>query len=217
MFWRASSSATHRSQPWLITFTDLILLLLAYFVFMFSSLKTDEGKLREALQSFRAYLGDKPTAMQRERIWSATAYLQPSDEAQFTRKSLQPTLLDQGATDRVRTTGQRILFAPGQSSLSEAARQRLRSVAESLRGKLNRIEIRGHATPGETRDVWELSYRRARAVAAALSEFGVESRRLRLSAAGAAEPAVVPDRFSAAKREAADRRVQVLDTGEFVR
>ena len=67
-------------------------------------------------------------------------------------------------------------------------------IAEVLKGRLARIEIRGHASPEplplelDYRDHLELSFARADGAAKYLISKGINPRRILVSAAGATEP-----------------------------
>ena len=88
-----------------------------------------------------------------------------------------------------------MFFETGSEVLSEVAKKELLSLAEQLRGKPQKIEVRGHTAPevaarniDPTRSM-ELSYRRAVLVAKFLiTEAGIESYRFRLAQAGENEP-----------------------------
>ncbi len=90
--------------------------------------------------------------------------------------------------------GGRIYFDETSSTLNEAQQQKLGGVAEELAGKLQRIDIRGHACrlplPSDSpfRDHWDLAYARSKAVRDFLISKGIDAHRIRLSVAGENEP-----------------------------
>src|SRR3972149_2519557 len=93
-----------------------------------------------------------------------------------------------------RFMGTMILFADGSAELDQTAKDRLMQLVIELRGKLQKMEIRGHATrspltPGSTgSDPWQLSYARCQAAMDFLVQNGIEPERIRLSQGGAYEP-----------------------------
>jgi chemotaxis protein MotB len=93
-----------------------------------------------------------------------------------------------------RCMGTMIVFPEDSAELDAAAKERLLLVASELRGKSQKIEIRGHAsrTPGSeqssARDPWQISYERCQAVMKFLVQQGIDPERLRLSQGGPFEP-----------------------------
>jgi len=91
--------------------------------------------------------------------------------------------------------GGRIYFAEFLAILDDQAKRQLRGVADEMAGKLQRVELRGHTTrrplPADSpfRDHDDLAYARCRAVRDFLLAEGVDPRRIRMSIAGATEPA----------------------------
>jgi chemotaxis protein MotB len=93
-----------------------------------------------------------------------------------------------------RITGTIVLFAEGGAELDAEAKERLAQVASELRGKPQKIEIRGHAARGlppagsTGEDPWQISYARCQATRTFLEQHGIEPERIRLSQGGAYEP-----------------------------
>jgi chemotaxis protein MotB len=91
------------------------------------------------------------------------------------------------------TVGSAIPFSGDSAELSPAGQAELRKLAPIFGGKPHKIEVRGHAAPtaaGEpANDSWELAYRRARKTMRFLiEELQIDEARIRLSTAGAFEP-----------------------------
>jgi len=90
--------------------------------------------------------------------------------------------------------GGRIDFDEFSDSLSEPGLRRLRTAAERIAGRAQRIEIRGHSSrrplPAGSpfKDHWDLAYARCRAVRDYLVSQGIDPRRIRLGVAGDNEP-----------------------------
>jgi len=112
--------------------------------------------------------------------------------------------------------GAMIRFAEDSAELTKGAKEELDRLVPDLRGKRNKIELRGHATrrpsaPGASRDAWQLSYDRSLAAMKYLEQQGIEPERIRLSQAGIHEPLTigeVPLALSA--------RVEIYVLTEFV-
>jgi len=90
--------------------------------------------------------------------------------------------------------GGRIYFDEFSAGLSPEQARRLRTAADELAGKRQKIEIRGHTSarplPPDSpyRDHVDLAYARCRAVEAYLVAQGIDPRRIRLGVAGDNEP-----------------------------
>ena len=90
--------------------------------------------------------------------------------------------------------GGRIYFDEHSAALSEPSLRKLRTAAEELAGKTQRIEIRGHTTRrplpagAPPKDPWDLAYARCRAVQDYLVSQGIDPRRIRLGVAADNEP-----------------------------
>jgi chemotaxis protein MotB len=112
-----------------------------------------------------------------------------------------------------------VLFDEQSAELSDAAKERLKSLAPLLAGKRNKIELRGHATrrplPAGSpfQDAWHLSYARCQAVGKYLESQGIEPERIRLSQAGPFEPKTIR---AEAESQAENSRVEIYVLAEFV-
>ncbi|MHB8902810.1 MAG: OmpA/MotB family protein [Thermoguttaceae bacterium] len=98
------------------------------------------------------------------------------------------------AGDR-RLVGGVIVLPEGKSELDEKSKERLSRIADALRGKPQKIEVRGHATRsspggkgGGEEEPWRLSYARCLAAMDFLVTQGIAPERIRLSQGGAYEP-----------------------------
>lgn len=115
--------------------------------------------------------------------------------------------------------GTLVVFGEDSAELDERGKEHLNELMPMLLGKLNKIEIRGHATgrplpPNSPfQDAWQLCYARCLAAMEFLREQGVEPQRIRLSQAGSYEPqSLRADSASAVQNS----RVEVYMLGEFV-
>ena len=142
--------ADESGVAWLITFTDMILLLLAYFVFLFTILSVDDFRLKRALESFRSYLSQKPVEAQVRRASVASLYADPTGPIPV---SMEKDEAEEKTKFKTIQEGTKILgrvmrFAPGSPELTPAMRELLRQfTADSLRGP---AQPRRSARPRDT-------------------------------------------------------------------
>ncbi len=178
------------SRAWLVTFTDLVSLMLTFFVLLFSmsSVQVDRWKemidtLSQSLNPSRETPTVEPTSqfnirmVMRERAIDLDYLAAVLEE----RMSGDP-LLGRGRIVRlpdrmvVSLPGD-LLFAPNSALLSERARDALFQLGGVLRNINNQIAVQGHTDPvppaGDAyASNWELSVGRAVAVANALRRAG---------------------------------------------
>ncbi len=87
-----------------------------------------------------------------------------------------------------------ILFPEFSTEMDESNKHLLTSFISQLRGKTNKIDVRGHASrrphppTSPYKDAWQLSYARSLAVMKFLTEAGIDPKRFRLSQAAGYEP-----------------------------
>ena len=114
--------------------------------------------------------------------------------------------------------GTMVLFDETTEGLNDAARAQLDTIIPALRGKPNKIEIRGHSSRkplpegSKYRDGWELSYARCTTVMDYMAERGIDRNRFRLSQEGPSTPySLRRDK----KWQELNSRVQVFAINEF--
>ena len=215
---RGPSSVERASQPWLMTFADIVLLLLCFFVFMFSIARPENQQIQDALRSFREHLRKGPAGPQTARAFAATTYEQPIELYQLweNKPEQEVALMEKGRGIQVQ--GRIVYFAHGSAELTPAIQSQLRKHAAQVRGFREWIEVRGHVAMGETADSWELAWARARAVGLHLIAVGkINERRVRLVSSGDVEPARASTGVQDQPDDAADRRVEILVTNERIR
>ena len=116
------------------------------------------------------------------------------------------------------TLGSTVLFAEESAQLDDEGKARLTRLLPTLAGKLNKIEVRGHASrrplPSGSPfpDAWQLCYARCQVVMKFLEQEGVEPTRIRLSQAGPFEP---PAARENSDEQQQDSRVDIYMLGEF--
>ena len=199
------------APDWVVTYGDMMSLLLTFFIMLasFSDVKRDdqyqamvESILREfgydsTMISFapgtliprNASVAELATDGRARRL-NAT---QGGDKAEA------PV----GDNSRVRIVrmgektnfGGVIFFDETSAELTDLAKADLRVVAESIRGKPQKIELRGHASlrplPPDApyRSLWDLAYQRSwNTLRYLVDQLGVDEQRFRISIAGPNEP-----------------------------
>jgi len=214
----------------MVTFGDMMSLLLCFFILLqaFSELKQDHEYQRviTAVKEAFGYSGgvgvlptDDPPLRSMIQILEAMAQehfqkskISHSEEQGITGKQTRVSRVHDGM---MFTIGGSITFDPGSAELKDSARGELEKIGDLLRGRNNKIAIRGHAAnkqlPEDSpyRDLRDLSYFRAKAVADYLiTEVGIDPDVLVVDARGATEPVEV--RAYSADDQTANRRVEVI-------
>ncbi len=176
---------------WLVTFADLVALVLAFFVMIYATQKVGEGEWQAMIKSLSQSLkvvetSDRvPNAPRNARMLDpqrATdlAYLETLIEGLKARDPSLAGIVLHGLDDRlvVALPGD-LLFAPGQSVPVDGAAGRIAALANLLRNISNRVDLFGHSdpTPVSGRSFesnWELSLARAESVAEMMRRAGYE-------------------------------------------
>ncbi len=114
-----------------------------------------------------------------------------------------------------------IQFPADSAELDESAIHSLNEALPRFLGKLNKIEIRGHAAHSSSDepknggagspDDWQLSYGRCLATMKYLEAHGIEAKRIRLSQAGSFEPPTEEEQ----RASTTSSRVEVYMLGEY--
>lgn len=207
-------------EAWAIPYGDLVTLLLAFFVVMYSISSVNEGKYRVVSDSLNAAFHGDPTTSapiqpgQKAATTLAAPLVQlnpPPDMketvlrqmAQQVEDAMSP-LITQGLVDVRRGDGfvevsirSDILFPSGVAQLSPAAQPVIQLLGHTLSTFPNSIQVEGHTddVPIHTSifpSNWELSAARSASVVRTLAENGVEARRLSVLAYGEFRP-VLPN------------------------
>lgn len=212
---------------WLVTFADLVALLIAFFVMMFATQKVDTGKWEALVEAFSRRLNPAQIVV----------IARPSDDANAERLSpqraidldyleavvrdktrLEPELaglsLFRGEDRLVLALPAELLFDIGSANIVPAARPVLFSLAGVLGTIGNHIDVVGHADPSSASrsrfgSNWQLSISRAVAVANELRRAGYH-RPLSPSGFGDTRFADIPASVPAGEREKIARRVDIV-------
>ncbi len=216
-----------RRPLWLVTFADLVALLLAFFVMMFATQRVERlpwealiGGLSRSLNPNQVERNSEPSSRRNIRQLSAQRAVDLGYLEKLLRgkAAIEPALHD----IRIRRGEDRLtielpadsLFPTGTAVLTRNARAVIFSLAGILRNIGNRIDIHGHTDPRPVRGTahgsnWELSIARASAVADELRRAGYHRA---IAALGYADTRFddVPKIAALSRAYAAARRVDVI-------
>lgn len=193
---------------WVVTFGDMMSLLLTFFIMLVSMSEIkEEEKFQAVVEALRRQLahdkspnsltpGDHKVRSVQNAIQATLSRAKKKD----THKGGVPTKAPHGEEERVRiirpgrntAIGTVIFFEDGASGLNEKSKADLDLEIVQLLGKPQKIEIRGHSRQELASDpnaAMNLGYTRARAVFDYLTEkHEVAPDRMRCVSAGASEP-----------------------------
>ncbi len=217
------------TPDWLVTYGDMMSLLLCFFVIIvsMSELKRNE-RFQQVLESLRQAFGNtgeiravisdnlEPNALLRRLqniVIPQKADLGDADDPGIRGKVFRVTDVREGIHVEI---GGRITFDRFSAALKPEARFLIAQLAAKTAGHNTILKITGHATrealPADSvwPDKWSLSYARAAAVKDELVANGIRPARLRLIAAGSEAP-VEPYAYDEEKL-ALNRRVEIVVT-----
>lgn len=232
---RYDDGSQENHERWLISYADFITLLFAFFVVMYAISIVNEGKYAVLSEALGDAFGGRSVAPQahtsvepvlplshivnRKR---AEAARRERERMEILAKDLTATLMPLVKSGQVRVTqnargigielNASVLFAQGEATLQQEAREVLGAVAGLLKDAPQRIEVEGHTdnlpiTNERFASNWELSAVRAASVVRLFIESGVQDVRLSAIGHGATRP-VAPNDTPA--NQARNRRVAVM-------
>jgi chemotaxis protein MotB len=189
-------SANDAGRSWIVSFADLLSLLLSFMVMIFAMSNAERAPPQEPVETLAVETlaetvnwpeRELPTAAARFSIERAKVgqaldldYLAAVLETTLAADRLLGDTRIWRREDRlVLAIPTDVLFAPGEARLPEEVRPTLDALARVLGNVTNRISILGHADPEPVREGgdypsnWELSLARALAVAESLERAGL--------------------------------------------
>ena len=195
------------APEWMVTYGDMVTLLLTFFVLLLTFMEPKEEDLvQQLLQALRqefGYEGGSKTIPSDDENPVKNVPLQEILQIPIHPEDLSPTEEDgprgqENTVTNIRNReyfdkGGKVMFPELSAEIPPAERERLLEYAESLRGHTTMIEIRGHTSKRPVAgsaytDHYHLAYQRARAVLAVLLEAGIDERRTLIMAAGTSRP-----------------------------
>jgi chemotaxis protein MotB len=197
---------------WIMSYADMITILMAFFVVMYSMAPTGHATERQeaVMKSLREQFGphwhgvtalgpgpyverDSPLA----KLQTAGSREKGNSKKGVGSKKLRPIENRQPASLRPGdspSVGGTIYFDDNSSQLAPSQEKALRGALREIGGKALKIEVRGHTSrrvlnsTGPLRDNWDLAYERARTVMKWLVANGIDPDRIRLSVSADNEP-----------------------------
>jgi len=179
-----------RKKAWLVTFTDLVSLMLTFFVLLFSMSSVQVDRWEEMIDTLSRTLNPNkeeavsaPTAQYnistvfRRRAINLDYLEAVLADKMFADDILQQARLFLGEDRLIISLPGDLFFQPGNAILSEKAKQALFVLGGILRNVNNQVGVNGHTDPkpvsgGKYTSNWELSLGRAIAVANSLKRAG---------------------------------------------
>ena len=211
-------------NAWMATFSDLLSLLLTFFVLLFAMKSVDKGKLEETLGYFRQggigiLESGSSMPILPQRPFSAIAPLAkvftPAEikkliEEKHVRK---PININRESRGMVISISSALLFSPGQASLRPEAEEVLDELAAYLKGADYKIQIEGHTDNIPIHSLlyksnWDLSIARSGSVVRYLLNTGeLRSERFSIVGYGDRKP-IFPN--NSLENRAKNRRVELV-------
>jgi chemotaxis protein MotB len=234
-----SGGSGDNHERWLITYADLITLLMIFFVVMYAVSKVDQTKfqtlslsLSQALQTnHRIQLEGAPSVLPNAASPAAKTMQEKREEEQKKlddlKKRLEGYVQEQGLSGQVNVleTGRGVqltlndaaLFDSGSAEVKAEAVRLLNGLAPFLKLVGNPIAVEGHTDDVPIRNArfrsnWELSSQRAINVLHVFEAAGVPHERLSAEGYADTKPLVPND---SEQNRAANRRVNLIVLREF--
>jgi chemotaxis protein MotB len=194
---------------WVLTFGDMMSLLLTFFVLLFSMSEIKKDESVALIESLHRQFGNETAALsfvpgRLPATPSALNKLASLGRARLKDlmrggDKVQAPVGDHPRVMAVRpsedsTRGGVVYFDEGSSELTEPERKTLRGIADLIGGKPQMIEVRGHTSTrplspdSPYRNHWDLAYARASEVMQYLVRLGINPKRIRISVAAENEP-----------------------------
>jgi len=188
------------APAWMATYSDLVTLLLTFFVLLMSMASFDNKRLVQAvMESIHEAFGMSGLDVAAVHTFTERGYTEPQRLAQSTQPTvarLREAFAKHLSDDVIRISQQeqevrfriddRVFFRPGSAELHPAAYSLIADLAVVLADEQVDIRVEGHTdSSGSERDNWELSAMRSLAVVEAFREKGpVAGERLEVVAFG---------------------------------
>ncbi|VUD56526.1 Motility protein B [Thalassocella blandensis] len=206
-------------ERWLVSYSDFITLLFAFFVVMYSVSQVSESKYRELTQTLQSTFSTRTTSSQQvseleqvDSLQSIQQRILPLIEEEFSALHEQGEISVRGNHDWLEIElDSSTLFSSASAELTPPARKIIAAIADKIALNSNRVIVSGHTdnlpiSNDAFANNWALSSARAVAVVNALAYGGVNPERL--SAVGYGEFKPIADNETEAGREK-NRRVVI--------
>jgi chemotaxis protein MotB len=215
-------------STWLISFTDVMALMLTFFVLLFamSNPKQEDWEdfTRQIQENFNRFEGAEQSRGAEDAINIEKINFSQALNLNYLRVLMENLLEKEPALGRAKlidhndsliiSLPQDILFEAGQADVKPQANKALYTLAGTLRRIKNRVEITGHTDPrpitgGSFENNWHLSLKRATNIAAVLNNVGYDRAiTVRGQASGRFDD--IPDTIPESERLDLSRRVDIV-------
>lgn len=227
-----TESLEAESNDWIVTFADLSMLLLVFFILLFSMSTIDPKKFTDSFLAVKMALGQKDDQIMTARVKSEEAAILDTVRMQkqlieaqrkvfsdvrtfITRKGVEGVVgavLEEGKIT-LRLPGD-VLFASGQVELSPRGKQVVKKLKDFLikvnDQKINIMGFSDDVPPGPNsrfKDNWEISSLRAVYVLRYLMQLGIDQKRLTATGLADLNP-LYPNNTSENRQK--NRRVELV-------
>lgn len=230
---KAEQDSHGNLDRWLLTYADMITLLMAFFIMMYSMSVLNLSKFREVAFSIRSGFGGMMRGQGKSVLGSSGMFsAKPSaiegDTAGVSWQVVKPLVsyIEHEKNDKTRVSigedkrgivitlaSDSLLFNPGSANIRRGAHDILDKIARTLGQIDNLVQVEGHTCDlpprGTSRETnWELSAARATNVLRYLVEDdGLEPWRFSAAGYGSVRP-VAPNKSEANRRK--NRRVEIV-------
>ena len=216
------------TERWLVTYADLISLLMIFFVVMFASSEISKDKLLSISESLRRALNKEAQTASavgisilsnptRETITSASEAIQEAARAFGIDKSVSFSTDERGTIISIVDS---VFFDPGQIKIKPKVQRLLKDVAQFCKDTDAQVIVEGHTdnnqiSSEEIPSNWELSALRAtQVVRFFIGSVGFEPRKISASAYGDTRPLELN---TTAANRARNRRINIILVNAEVR
>ncbi len=198
---------------WMITFSDLITLMMTFFVLLFSFNEPNPKKLDAISSSAPGLFSLAESAIsQPVPIQEANSLVKENLEIFLSENNVKNVEISQDAEGLLITLPTDIIFEKNSAYLSEKSKRIIQRVTSYLNKTNHLIRVEGHTdntlfnTKGQ-QDAWGLSLKRAHAILQEMLKAGMNPKRLALVGKGDSQP-----KLSNAdqKGREANRRVEIV-------
>jgi flagellar motor protein MotB len=213
------SKKAHDAEPhaplWCLTYGVMVTQLTAFFMVLFVMASAKGEKRQEVAAGIRdAFNHFSKTSGYPLKVRAATSLAQ-FQGARANAVIGPEVTVTSVARGRVIAIGGKTLFEKGSAQLKDASHATLTSIADMVKGYKNPLEITGYASRNEVgpgsrfEDEWELSWRRARAVADFLVKNGnIPESRMKITGGSFHHPAATS---MYQDEDSLNRRVEILE------
>jgi chemotaxis protein MotB len=228
------SPTAHGKVIWLISFTDLMGIILTFFVLLFTmsenALDKKQGdvpqtEFTQTIKQSNQLAGNQQEEGSQKEIQLNKIDYNAALDLGYIRDIIDGLIRDNPGLQKIRmiedkaggrlivTLPQDLLFEKGKADMNEAGREVVTTLTEALKNIRNGVEIVGHADPtlasrGEVVN-WNVSLSRSLAVASLMSAEGY-SRTLPVMGMSSSLYTHLPESIPQEKREAMSRRVDIV-------